>query len=107
MAGGSKNVKVISDQFSSHFDQFGTIKIFFVNIFFVGGCKKFETNFRPIFSAFQPIWNNFDVFVEIIIIEQNTSRDERRSAVPKTLVILSKKALSFLSFLSLEMRYLG
>ena len=30
---GSKNVKVISDQFSSHFGQFGTNLIFFVNIF--------------------------------------------------------------------------
>ena len=34
-AGGSKNVKVISDQFSSHFGQFGTNLIFFVKIFFI------------------------------------------------------------------------
>ena len=47
--GGSKNVKVISEQFSG---QFGTSSL----------VKKSETHFRPIFSAFQPIWDNFSFF---------------------------------------------
>ena len=69
---GSKTLKVIIDHFSSHFGQFGNSLIFIgQNILrpkLVGGegggaVKKSETNFRPIFSAFQPSWNNFDFFV--------------------------------------------
>ena len=59
--GGSTNPELISDQFSLHFSQFGTTLIFFIvtKIF----DTKSETHFRPFFSPFQLIWDNFDFFI--------------------------------------------